>query len=471
VKECPTCRQRFSRDGRFCPFHGDKLQPATGDLIADPLFGSTVDGRYEILDLLGEGGTGRVYKVRHTALDRLFAMKILRSDLARDEELASRFIQEAKAIASVRHPNVVEITDFGELPDGVPYFVTELLIGRTLGDIIRADGPMAPARVSRIVEQIAGALGAAHAVGIVHRDLKPDNVFLIDPDRNGGLADDVRIVDFGAAKVIGASRVTREGIVFGTPHYMSPEQASGQPVDHRTDVYSLGVIVYEMLTGRVPFEADTYMGVLSQHMFVLPVPPSQRLSPGRSLGELEDITLVCLAKRAEARYQSMDRLVSAVGYAGRAGPPGSARKHASGKDPLARPRARLGWVWVVGLVAVLAGLAFLWARVGRNPAPAFETRTGVARETLEAASRASARASAVEPSRTTSSAPPGATTSLTVPPGSRSNAKSPSPEAPDGGALGARPPPRSTAEGARRSRPSSPAPSIDDVGDPFPARK
>src|SRR5262249_32061993 len=156
-------------------------------------------------------------------------------------------------------------------------------------------------------------LGAAHAAGIVHRDLKPDNVFLVGGAAGGPSAnEDVRVVDFGAAKVVGSSRVTRQGIVFGTPAYMSPEQAGGQPVDHRGDVYSLGVIMYEMFTGRVPSEADTYMGVLTQHMLVQPVPPSRVSPSARELGALEEITLACLAKRPEDRYASMGDLVAAL---------------------------------------------------------------------------------------------------------------------------------------------------------------
>ncbi|HZU81537.1 MAG TPA: serine/threonine-protein kinase [Polyangiaceae bacterium] len=306
ARRCPTCGQRFSGDGRFCPFDGVRLEPAPLEGDDDALLGSTIDGRYEVLEFIGEGGTGRVYKVRHAALARLFAMKVLRGDLARDQEIAARFIQEAKATASIRHPNVVEITDFGRLTDGVPYIVMELLLGRTLGDLMKNEGPLPPVRAAPILRQIAGALGAAHALGIVHRDLKPDNVFLLEDSAA------VRVVDFGAAKVVGASRVTRDGVVFGTPHYMSPEQAGGQPLDHRADIYSLGVIMYEMFTGRVPFEADTYMGILTQHMFVQPTPPSQAAQAPRELGALEDITLRCLSKRPEDRYASMEELASDI---------------------------------------------------------------------------------------------------------------------------------------------------------------
>jgi serine/threonine-protein kinase len=160
------------------------------------------------------------------------------------------------------------------------------------------------------VLKIAGALGAAHAARIVHRDLKPENVFLVG--RPDTAADDVRVVDFGAAMVLGKSRVTKTGIVFGTPHYMSPEQASGQPVDHRADIYALGVIMYEMFTGKVPFEADTFMGVLTQHMFVQPIPPSQVSANARELGALEDVLLRALEKKPEQRYGTMEQLIDAI---------------------------------------------------------------------------------------------------------------------------------------------------------------
>ena len=202
---------------------------------------------------------GTVYQVRHTALDRLFAMKVLRRDLARDPDLAARFMREARATASVKHPNIVAINDFGRIDGDLPYFVMENLVGQTLAHAIKTGGAIPSALGVRIVLKVAGALGAAHDGKIVHRDLKPDNVFLLGLAATAGDVD-VRVVDFGAALIIGASRVTRAGVVFGTPHYMSPEQASGQPVDHRADIYALGVIMYEMFTGRVPFVADTYMG-------------------------------------------------------------------------------------------------------------------------------------------------------------------------------------------------------------------
>jgi serine/threonine protein kinase len=314
---CPRCANHFSPDGRFCPFDGDPLQPAPDwDPALDPLIGSVVDSRYEVLSVLGEGGMGIVYEIRHRALGKRFALKALRKDLASDGEIAARFIQEARTAASVSHPGLVEITDFGQLPSGQPFFVMELLEGQSLATMIRRGGPIPAARGVDIVRQIAEALGAAHERSIIHRDLKPDNIHISVAE---GGRDRVTIVDFGLARVIGASRLTRAGVVFGTPHYMSPEQAMGEVTDHRADVYALGVVMYEMFSGRVPFEADSYMGVLTKHMYMAPTPPSHL--PGTAeLGALEAILLRCLEKKAEHRYATLrdlsadlDRVLTTAG--------------------------------------------------------------------------------------------------------------------------------------------------------------
>jgi serine/threonine protein kinase len=302
IRQCPDCARRFSQDAVFCPFDGGRLAEAQRpDDKLDPLIGKTVDGRYAIEGILGEGGMGTVYRTRHVTLGRSLALKVLRSDLAQETELAARFLQEAQATAAIKHPNIVSITDFGRMPDQRPYFVMELLSGRTLAALLKAGGALPARQATRIAMSIAAGLEAAHAARVVHRDLKPENVFLIDDEGK-----EIRIVDFGAALVMGGSRLTKAGIVFGTPHYMSPEQAGGKTVDHRADVYALGIILYEMLTGRVPFEGDTYMGVLTQHMFVAPPPPSQIVpSLGGKLGAIEAVVLRALEKEPGARFASM----------------------------------------------------------------------------------------------------------------------------------------------------------------------
>ncbi|MET0594128.1 MAG: protein kinase, partial [Polyangiaceae bacterium] len=306
VSRCPSCKQHFTSDARFCPFDGGALEPAPGYRAdADPLLGCLVEGRYKVEEVLGEGGMGIVYGVRHRSLGKQFAMKVMRADMAKDAELAERFIQEARAAAAVGHPNIVQITDFGALPGGAPYFVMEFLEGIPLSKLLRTGGPPPFARALRLLKQVAAALGAAHAAGVVHRDLKPDNIHVTPNDV-------VKVLDFGVAKMAGAGRLTRTGMVFGTPHYMSPEQASGAEVDLRADIYALGVIMYEVFAGRVPFEADTYMGVLTKHMFMVPEPPSRVNAAVRQLGALEEVILKCLEKKPEERYASMEALIAEI---------------------------------------------------------------------------------------------------------------------------------------------------------------
>ncbi|MCB9615051.1 MAG: protein kinase [Sandaracinus sp.] len=306
MRFCPTCGARYSTGADFCAVDGQRLETLPDEetvLRGNTLVGRTIDGRYRVERVLGEGGMGVVYLVTHAALDKRMALKVLHGEGSRDETVVARFVQEAQASSAIGHPNIVDVIDFGRLADGAAYFVMELLEGESLTDRIRR-GALPLEEAVCIAEQIASALAAAHARGIVHRDLKPDNVQLVQ--RGGELV--VKILDFGIAKVGGASsKLTKTGMIFGTPHYMSPEQAAGQSVDARTDIYALGVILFEMATGQVPFDGDTFMGILSKHMFEPPPRPTERLP---STHPLEPVILRALAKKPEDRYPSMDAVAN-----------------------------------------------------------------------------------------------------------------------------------------------------------------
>jgi serine/threonine-protein kinase len=278
----------------------------------DPYLGFVIDERYRVQSIIGEGGMGIVYLCKHNVIGKRVAMKVLRADLARDREVTTRFLNEARAASAIGNPHIIDISDFGQLPDGSTYFVMEYLDGEALTHVIETNQPIPIVRILHVARQLGEGLAAAHDAGIVHRDLKPDNIILVS---RGNEKDFVKILDFGIAKVSTAEgRLTRVGTVFGTPHYMSPEQAAGTTVDNRGDVYSFGVILYEMASGRVPFDADNFMGILTQHMYKAPVPISalvpaiENIPPG-----LEAIILKCLSKRPEQRYQTMSEIVDELG--------------------------------------------------------------------------------------------------------------------------------------------------------------
>jgi len=252
-KVCPQCGSEYDTASRFCVKDGAALRPKAGD---DPLVGRVIADRYLVLARLGEGGMGRVYLAEHLKINRQCAVKVMNPSLVNDHESATRFAREASNAAQILHPNVAAVFDFGE-SDRTVYLVMEYVDGEPLSRILNHDGALEPRRAVDIACQIAEGLTAAHELGIVHRDLKPDNV-IVTQARSG--RDVPKIVDFGIAKAASEApqdALTRSGLVIGTPEYMSPEQLLGDPIDARTDVYSLGCILYQMLTGSTPFADES----------------------------------------------------------------------------------------------------------------------------------------------------------------------------------------------------------------------
>ena len=260
-------------------------------------------GRYQIVSPLGEGGMAAVYKAYQPGMDRYVALKILPQQYARDAEFTGRFEQEAKVIAKLQHPHVLPVHDYGEAED-YTYIVMPLVETGTLADLLRGDQPMELQRIRIIMTQLGDALDYAHSQGLIHRDIKPSNV-LIDKRGNSLLT------DFGIAKMVeGTKHFTQTGGIVGTPHYMSPEQGGGDPLTPQSDIYSLGVVLYEMVTGRVPFDAETPMAVVIKHM-TDPLPPPSKLNPEVSPA-LESVVLKAMAKRPEDRFESAAAMVRAV---------------------------------------------------------------------------------------------------------------------------------------------------------------
>jgi serine/threonine-protein kinase len=284
---------------------GPPSVPAT-----DPYIGKLIAERYQVERLLGVGSMGLVYRCTHTLLGKTVALKIIRQDLAQDDETIGRFVTEAKAASAIGSEHIVEVFDFGKLPDGATYLVMEYLEGLTLGEAMDADGGLELADCIGIATRVAAALAAAHAAGVVHRDLKPDNVFL----QRGEEGWFVKVLDFGIAKVMHSSqKLTAVGSVIGTPHYMSPEQATGARTDERTDIYSLGVILYEMACGKVPFDAESPLAVISMQVTDEPVPLRKRMPPGRTLPQgYEAVVMKCLAKDPVERFATMNDVRAAL---------------------------------------------------------------------------------------------------------------------------------------------------------------
>lgn len=307
MKVCPVCGRPGSAAEVRCPHDGAGLVALDGGgpARAEELLGQVIDGRYRIESIVGRGGMGTVYAARHVVVGRPVALKVLRPGLEHREEALARFVREAQAANAVRSRAILRADDFGQLAGGGLYVVMELLEGRSLGAALR-DRLLDRAQLLHVFVQLADGLAAAHAAGVIHRDLKPDNVFLIDdPAEPLG----VRILDFGVAKLVDRDAgLTSTGVILGTPHYMAPEQARGQPVDHRADVYALGVVMYQAFTGRLPFVADSAVGVLTAAAIDEPSPPSHSGVDAH----LEGVILRCMRKAPDERFASMGEVSGAL---------------------------------------------------------------------------------------------------------------------------------------------------------------
>jgi serine/threonine protein kinase len=314
MRSCPQCSNQCDDVHRFCPSCGFPIGKVAQN-PDDPLIGRTLPGGYLILELVGIGGMGRVYRAEQTNLGRTVAVKIIHPHLVGEENAAARFITEARAASRLNHPNSVGIIDFGKSTDGQLYLVMEFLRGRDLARVTYEDGALPFRRIVDVLRQTLAALAEAHSEDIIHRDLKPENIIL-EPVRSGG--DFVKVVDFGLAKMrleTHQPSITSPGIVCGTPEYMSPEQARGDPLDARSDLYGVGVILFQLLTGRLPFEAESPTQVVLAHL-TQPPPDPRSVAPERRIPKpLVDLVLKALAKEAKDRFQDADQFSAELAHA------------------------------------------------------------------------------------------------------------------------------------------------------------
>ncbi|HKY05964.1 MAG TPA: serine/threonine-protein kinase [Blastocatellia bacterium] len=319
MKRCPQCGQEYKDNARFCPRDGYNLDMVSSEPTmagsnpievpepgqTDPLIGRILAARYRLLQKLGQGGMGAVYKGQHIKMNRMTAIKVLTAQLAEDPQFVARFEREAEMASHIDHPNAVNIYDFGEAEDGLVYIAMEFIEGQPLSSIIEKEGALALDRVVRITYQAADALHAAHNLGIIHRDFKPDNIMVC---QKSGRPDWVEVVDFGIAKRAALEPenqgLTQTGFILGTPAYMSPEQVAGEPLDVRSDLYSLALVSYEMITGTLPFTGNSVQSVMVNRLLQPPM-SFRQVRPGLNAPPaVEAVIMRALARHARDRYSS-----------------------------------------------------------------------------------------------------------------------------------------------------------------------
>jgi serine/threonine protein kinase len=329
TRTCSTCGDRVAGTLDRCPKDGtalfsEEVMARVGMLLKD----------HEIQGVIGEGGMGVVYRARHVVIEKPVAIKVLYDRFARQKEMVEQFIVEAKAASRIRHPNIIDVTDFGQSPEGMVFLVMEYLDGESLEERLRRVRRLPVFEAVNIVKQVASGLGAAHELGIVHRDLKPANIFLCSREGRRRIVrrtedaagarftvesersyDFVKLLDFGVAKFmdLGPSLATRAGVFCGTPHYLSPEQAQEKPATERSDVYALGAVFYEMVTGSVPFDGSSLLEILTGHVAGELVAPSQRAADAGIKPQVDAVIRKCLEKDPARRFASADELGEALG--------------------------------------------------------------------------------------------------------------------------------------------------------------
>ncbi|MEW6210648.1 MAG: protein kinase [Acidobacteriota bacterium] len=444
--DCPHCKQPLADNARFCHGCGAALSRETAPHDAstaptvintdaiDPLIGSVLEGKYKILSRLGAGGMGSVYKARRVHIGDEVAVKVLLQEFVKNTAALERFRREARAAAMLQHPNVVTIHDYGESSEvSAPAFIVmELVRGTSLRDIIESEKQIAPRRAVALMKSICAGVGAAHRNGIVHRDIKPDNIIALPPDPDDE-SERVKVLDFGIAKLrdmVGTTALTQTGTVIGTPYYMSPEQCKAEHLDARSDVYSLGAMMYEMLVGGPPFTAATATGIVAKHL-TQPPPP---LPPDLGIGaDLEATIMRSLSKdpkdrQADAAEFSRELQSSLLGQTAPVTtretdvaekPP--AQKEARHQftplpAPVAKPKSsHAGLIAIISAVAVVAvagAVGIVWMK-NRGSESENKNATIASSNSNQSTPQTPSRALAIEPS------PPPAVTPV---PSARSNA-------------------------------------------------
>ena len=379
MPRCPRCQSEYGDGTVYCPKDGEPLLPMV------------LEGRYRLLSPLGAGGMGRVYLAEHVGLGKRVAVKVLRGELSRDAIFARRFELEAIAASQLGHENIVDVTDLGRTPGGELYYVMELLEGASLGSVLLRERYLPLARAVPVLAQVCRALEAAHARGIIHRDVKPQNVMLL---MRAGRPDFVKVVDFGISKVSTPQgvKLTEVGAILGTADYMAPEQATGGDVAPSADVYSVGVLTYELCTGTLPFRGDNTFATMLQHVEATPEPPSRRRPELGLPPELDALVMAALAKHpaarpSMARFRAGLEALLPVGATPLLLTPEQAVPEAreveafaptvaSARAVPARTRGRRGWLMGAGAGVLLAAAGAVWmSNAGAPASMAGEART------------------------------------------------------------------------------------------------